>query len=110
MRNETPLSTSYMNVRRAEERRRSSCEFLRNAAAKFPAAQVGILDPIRYFTQDGYCVTNADGHSLYMDRCHLSHYGSLLAQAVFDPIVKDSAPSTQPREILAEGTTESQLK
>ncbi len=86
VRSQSPISDSYMPIHVAEERRKLAFDLLQGIVAKHQPAEVELLDPLKFFCRDGYCFTVDDEQSLYIDDAHLSYYGSLLAQQVFQPI------------------------
>ncbi len=60
-----------------------------------PALGANILDPLTLLTNDnGYCIMEADGRSLYYDDNHLSKHGALWLKPLFVPLFEHSAPST----------------
>jgi hypothetical protein len=95
VRDQAPISSSYIPEHLAEERRQVVNEFLHSVAAELTPAEVEVLDPIKLFTQNGYCVTASDDRSLYLDHLHLSYYGSLHGKQVFQPLAK-SFENTMP--------------
>jgi hypothetical protein len=58
-----------------------------------PALGARILDPLTLLTNDnGYCIMEADGHSIYYDDNHLSKHGALWLKPLFAPLFEQFAP------------------
>ena len=92
------ISISYEPIEKEQQRREPAVKLVSDIAAKFKRSEVGILDPFSLFCSDGVCRTVHKNRSLYFDTMHLSYYGSIFAQEVFQPVA-DEIKSSRPPEV-----------
>lgn len=101
---DTPVSISYEPIEKEQQRREAAVTLISDVVMKFDSSEAGILDPFELFCSDGVCITVHDNRSLYYDTMHLSYYGSIFANKVFQVVADEIMKS---RMLEAQSETDS---
>jgi peptidoglycan/LPS O-acetylase OafA/YrhL len=86
IRKHKPISDSFMPKERWLERREFTREVLAGVVLKHKPAEAAFLDPVELFCSKGQCITVENNRSLYIDKSHLSYFGSIYGSPVFQPV------------------------
>lgn len=83
------VTISYEPVEKKTQQREAAVNLISGVVAKFQHTEAEILDPFALFCSDGFCITAHDNRSLYYDKMHLSYYGSIFANKVFQNVIDE---------------------